>query len=247
MLAEIELALNRNEDALASFAKVKELAGGKISGQTGIVRAHLASGDLEKAKTEVDSLATMAKKSVQAHYLSALVNFRAEDFDAAESAIGRVNKLVKSYPPATYLHGAILYRQGKLDRAEKILSREFKNNAADLNVRKLLATIANDKNEPKEVIKLLQPVAAQAADPQIFAMLGTALLRSGEAETGAEALQSAVDLAPDTPELRNQLALGLLSSGKEDEAIEQLNSAVELGDDPVSKCLSTGHGKGSGG
>ncbi|MEM9620153.1 MAG: XrtA/PEP-CTERM system TPR-repeat protein PrsT [Pseudomonadota bacterium] len=228
---EMELVAGDSEAALASFKQAQEYPQSEIGGRIGEVRALLVANELDKARALIDKL--VSRGGPQAAYLQAVISFRQGDLNAAEDALNVVNQYAENNLQALYLTGVVYYRQGKLPTAERALRRYLERDSGNVPVRKLLAAIANDQNRPQKVVELLQPVAAQYSDPQVWAMLGSALLRLGETETATDAFQSAVALAPDMAAFRNQLALGLYSGGDGDSAIRELNSAIELSGDQL--------------
>ncbi len=228
---ELELTLNDTQAALSSFANARKDPAAEIAARLGGVRAHLMSADLDSADAQVDELIALVKGLPQAHYFKALIRFRQDDLEAAEKALKVVNKHAKNNQQAQYLMGVVKYRQGHLYQADSTLRQVLKRDSGNAAVSKLLASIATQLDQYEEVVELLEEVAPQHSDPQMWAMLGSALLRVGQAEQGTEALQKAVALAPDMAAFRNQLALGLLSSGDQEQAVAELDSAIELGGD----------------
>ncbi len=226
---EVELTTGDTEAALASFTSAQQVPAADVNGRLGKVRTHLIANDLELARSEVEALIGKMKNLPQAHYLMAVISYRQDDLDAAEKALDVVDRYANDNLQATYLMGVVKYRQGRLHQANSVLRRYLKQDITNVSVRKLLASIANDLGRPEDVVDLLQAVAPQHSDPQMWAMLGSALLRLGKTETATEALETAVSLAPDMASFRNQLALGLLSSGQDQRAIAELDSAIELG------------------
>ncbi len=229
--AEIELTKGDAASALASFEKAKALPGGEIAGQLGLIRAHLLAGDLATAGQAADSLLARTPKSPHGQYLKALISFRQGDLESAEAALRIVQQNSRESLPTLYLMGAVKARQGEYDQAEKSLRRYLTQDENNASVRKLLASVYNQQGKHDETIALLDTVAAQNSDPQMWAMLGAAQLRSGDMSAATESFQQAVDLAPDMAPFRNQLALSLLSAGEADQAIAQLSSAIDLDGD----------------
>jgi len=231
--AELELAMEDTAASLASFEKAGELPGARISSRLGIVRAHLVAEDMPAASQAVERLISAAKVYPYAHYLKGLIAFRQQDFINAERALQEVERLAGDDPDSMRLMAAVKYELGEKDASERLLRRYLQHDSADISSRKLLARIMSERSQHAEVVELLQPFATQQADPQVWAMLGNALMQTGETSSATEAFESAVQIAPDMAVFRNQLALSLLSSGDQERAMEQLTSAVELDDDPL--------------
>ena len=226
---EVELAQDNTDAAELSFKHAVEMPSSAVTARLGLARTYLVANNLDAARAAVDTAIQAAKNSPQAHYLRAVISYQQNDLDAAEQALDTVEKISQGNVQAMYLLGVVKYRQGRVYQARSILRRYLKQDINNVSARKLLASIASDQNDYEDVVDLLQSIAPHHSDPQIWAMLGTALMSLGKTETATEALETAVELAPDMAAFRNQLALGLLSSGQEQRAIAELDSAIQLG------------------
>lgn len=230
---ELELVLQDADAALATFDKARKFPVSRNSALVGVVRAQLLAEDLPAASKAADQLISSTKKYPYAHFLKGLIAYRQKDYQGAERALGQARRLSGDDPGTLRLLAIVKYELGEKAASERLLRRYLTQDSADLSVRKLLARIMSERSQHAEVIELLQPVATQHADPQIWAMLGNALMQTGEASSAAEAYESAVEIAPDMAVFRNQLALSLLGSGDNQGATEQLTAAVELDDDSL--------------
>jgi putative PEP-CTERM system TPR-repeat lipoprotein len=228
---ELELGQNDHAAALASFERAAALPGGNISGKLGVVRALLVAEELDKAQAEIDAMLASTKEFPPANYLKGLISFRQGDLEGAEASLRVVQQFARDHPPTLYLMGAVKAQQGQFNQAEDQLRRYLAQDADNVSVRKLLASVYNEQNKSADVIKTLQGIAEQNSDPQIWAMLGAAQMRLGNMADATAALERAVELAPDMAPFRNQLALSLLSAGQDERAVAELGSAVELDSD----------------
>ncbi len=228
---EVELSQNNAPAALESFAQAQKLLGGDISGQLGTIRAYLLAEDLTAAQTHADALIARVSEFPPAQYLKGLISFKQNDLAAAEAALRVVQQYARDHLPTLYLMGAVKAQQGQLNQAEDNLRRYLARDSGNVSVRKLLASIYNEQSKIDAVVEVLQPVSEQNDDPQVWAMMGAAYLRTGNMAQATEAFQQAVNLAPDMAPFRNQLALSLLSIGQDQQAIAELDSAVQLDGD----------------
>ncbi len=229
--AEIELGRNQPAEALSSFQTAAQQPGGDVSGRLGIVRAHLLAQDNTAAQKEVDAIIAKHKEFPPAQYLKGLISFRQGNLEEAEVALRVVQQFARDHLPTLYLMGAIKAQQGQLGQAEDSLQRYLSHDPDNVSVRKLIASVYSDQGKFDDVVDVLKPVADQHSDPQLWAMLGSAQLRSGAMAEATEAFQKAVEIAPDMAPFRNQLALSLLSTGDNKNAMAQLNSAIDVDGD----------------
>ena len=208
---EVELTNGDADAALGSFSQAKALPGGEVAGNLGVIRAYLLADDLASAQQQADELLQRAADFPPAQYLKGLISFKQGDLESAEAALRVVQQYARDHLPTLYLMGAVKAQQGQLNQAEDNLRRYLAQDAGNVSVRKLLASIYNEQGKADQVIEVLSEVVAQNSDPQLWAMLGAAQMRTGDMSAATEALQQAVALAPDMAPFRNQLALSLLS------------------------------------
>jgi len=185
-------------------------------------------GDLDSAGEHIAELLKVAPNLPMANYLDGLVKFERQEIEAAEAAIREVQSAAPGHAPSLYLMGAIKYRQGQLAQAEDNLQRFLSQEPRNASAAKLLASVRFEREDFAGTIKALDPVRQGTQDPQLLAMYGTAQLRLGRPAEAAEALETAVTLAPDAAPFRNQLALSLLAAGDQSRADAELNSAIEV-------------------
>lgn len=229
----IQLALEDAPAALTSFDQADAFPQARLQARLGLVRAHLLTNDLAEADKSVDRLIAVNKNYPYGHYLKGLVAYRLEDFAGAEIALKRAMVNIPDYPDAQRLMAIVKYELGQIQDSERLLRRFLEGDSQDLFARKMLARILSEKGQFVEVVELLQPIAGQRNDPQVWAMLGKALMQNGETGSATEAFENAVKIAPDTSVFRNQLALSLLSSGERQQAVDELTSALATDDNPL--------------
>ncbi|NKB99791.1 MAG: PEP-CTERM system TPR-repeat protein PrsT [Pseudomonadales bacterium] len=229
--AEVELMRGAGEAAKSSFETAASLPGGDVTGTMGAIRAMLVLEDLLGAAALMEPLVARAPEYPPAQYLNGLIKFRQGDIDGAEAALRVVQQYASDHLPTLYLMGVVKSQQGQFNQAADNLRRYLARDGENLSVRKLLATIYAEDGKSDEVVELLKPLEGRHADPQVWALLGSAALREGDMGAATDAFQKAVELAPDMAPFRNQLALSLLSSGDEEAAKSELAAAVELDGD----------------
>lgn len=226
-LAELELSRGNHEPALQAFTKATKQPAGRLLGEIGQVRTALAMQDLDAAQAGIEGVLELAPNYPLARYLEGLIRYQSGDLASAEAALREVQIQVPQHGPTLYLMGLVKFQQGQLAQAEESLSRYMSQNQRSESVRKLLATVQQQRGNQDAVLETLLPVAQNTRDPQILAMIGTIMLQTGRSAEATAYLERAVELAPDGAAFRNQLALSLLSAGEEERARAELDAAIE--------------------
>ena len=225
---EVELASGNLEDALVSFEKASTLPTGEVLGSMGTVRTLLLSGELNAAATGAERLVARYGEFPPARYLLGLVLFRQGEMEAAMEELRQVQSRVPDHAPTRYLIGVVLAQLGSYNQAIENLTSYLAVDPNNVSARKILGAVYVETGETEAAIETLLTAARSGADPQVWAMLGNAQLRSGAMSDATESFQRAVELAPDMAPFRNQLALSLLSSGQDAQAMSELETAIEL-------------------
>lgn len=228
---EVELALAEGDSGLNAFTQGARLPAGGVRGLMGVVRSHIAQDNLEQAREAVMRLSTQAGGFPPVDYLRGLVLYRTNELDGAEEALRDVQSNAPNHLPTQLLMGIVQAELGRTNQAVALLESYISQVRDDVSARKLLATLRFDRGEPDAALALLLPVVEQAADPQLWAMVGNAQMQVGEAAQATVSLQRAVELAPDMAPFRNQLALSLLNSGMDEEGFAELDNAIALDND----------------
>ncbi|MEM7001253.1 MAG: XrtA/PEP-CTERM system TPR-repeat protein PrsT [Pseudomonadota bacterium] len=225
---EVELAQGDLETALNSFQQASALPSGQVLGAMGVVRTQLLSGDVDAAADGAERLVGMVSEFPPARYLLGLIRFRQGDLEASMEELRQVQSRVPEHGPTRYLIGVVLAQLGSYNQAIENLTAYLAVDPNNVSARKILGAVFVETNDLEAAITTLQPAAVVGADPQVWAMLGNAQLRSGNMSDATESFQKAVELAPDMAPFRNQLALSLLSSGQDDQAMSELATAIDL-------------------
>lgn len=228
---ELELAIQEGDAGLESFSTAAGLPGGDVLGGMGVVRAHLMLEQIDQARERVLALSASVRQFPPVDYLRGLVLYQAGDMEGAETALREVQSVAPEHMPTTYLMGIVQAELGRINQAKSML-RSYLNSAEDdISARKLLASLYMESGQAEEALDLLEDAASRTTDPQYWALLGNAQLRTGQAGQATESLMRAVELAPDMAAFRNQLAISLLSSGQDERAFAELNNAISLDED----------------
>ena len=91
-----------------------------------------------------------------------------------------------------------------------------------------LAWVSGQLNDPEAIGYAERANALAPGNPAILDTLGWLLAEKGETARGIELMRRAVDLAPNSPELRLHLAKGLLKAGEKSAAKKELAELAKL-------------------
>lgn len=236
--------LKKSDDAIADYAEAIRLAPNNIRGYMGRALSLIEQQKLDEAEKDVNLLAKRAAKLPISSYLRGLLAFQRKDFDTASEHLQLVLRASPDNLQAQLLYGISSYARGDYRLADDYLSRVMSILTGNQQVAKLLGAVRIKLKEPERAVAVLEPLLeAQTAtgpdgkvgtaDVQTYALLGSAYIRMGDNEKGAQMMEKAVELEPDHAMLRTQLAASRIVSGNAASAIPELESAVNLGQDLI--------------
>jgi putative PEP-CTERM system TPR-repeat lipoprotein len=216
----------------ADFATAIEVSPNDPRGHVGAAFAHVASADLPAAKQNLADLRRLAKGLPAINYLQALVSFQERDLDRAVEELQLLLRAAPDNIQAQMFYGVVSYARGEYTIADDYLTRAHANMPDNMQVTKLLAAARVKLKQPERAVEVLEEVVSlDSTDAQLLALMGNALLQTGDNNLGAQYIEKAVAIDPDQAMLRTQLAVGKMDSGDTAGAITELESAVALGQD----------------
>lgn len=227
MLADICLALDREEDAIRALQMVES-----------------ASAEFGPARRKLGEAWAQLRDFVQArNAFQEAVSANPEDADAwfamatLDELDGNLSGAIEKYQRASDILGEdweCLFRIGdlllKLDRPDEALAVLTK--AVELGPRSGSATKAlaeayfraGDNQQATAVYR--EAARLLPMDPEVWTNLGILLAESGRFDEALEELTKATQLAPDDPRFQANLALGYLKAGKLDRARDLYRSLI---------------------
>ena len=216
----------------ADFATAIEVSPNDPRGYVGAAFANVARSDMPAAKQNLADLRRLANGLPAINYLQALVSFQERDLDRATDELQLLLRAAPDNIQAQMFYGVVSYARGEYTIADDYLTRANANMPDNLQVAKLLAATRIKLKQPERAIEVLEKVVTlDSTDAQLLALMGNALLQSGDNNLGAQYIEKAVAIDPDRAMLRTQLAIGKMASGDTSGAISELESAVALGQD----------------
>ncbi len=220
---------NSPEEAEKAFAKAVLYQPANGAGQFGLARALLAQGKTKEALVPIEAIEARAPNHPQAKYYRGYIALLNKDTDTAKLLLQEVVSVLPEHPESLLLLSRINYDEGQLTQAETYISTFLANYPQHLPAIKLLSVIQLKLKQPDASVETLSDAASKIkGDWQVLALLGSALMESGDLEKGMSLLEEATQINPDTAAIHTQLAIGHLATGALESAVTELKSAIEL-------------------
>ena len=222
---ELELSRGNLKDARISFEEAVKLGPDNLYALTGLVRALIASNQLEDAREPAARLAKQFPDDPMSAYVRALYANQTGEYVEALDAL----KVVLDYEPdhamSILLMGEVYSAMGNQELALEYLNLFHRLVPDSALGRRQLAAILNEGGSPKRAVELLLPLLEHAhRDPEIAAILASAYTALGDTQR-AKGYQSLFfklgSIASAT-----RVALKQLNSGDTQEGISKLELLV---------------------
>jgi tetratricopeptide (TPR) repeat protein len=149
-----------------------------------------------------------------------------------DSGMGQVNDLLKQRPDSVellYLAAFLHYRRGENKDSMLSLSRAYKLAPGDWRIHQLFALnyISFGMNEAVEA-ELKEAIALNPTDAELQYQLGRLYFTLNAFDKSVEAMQHALAIAPEYPEVYDSLGLTYEARQNEKQAAECYRKAIEL-------------------
>ncbi|HEX5765432.1 MAG TPA: XrtA/PEP-CTERM system TPR-repeat protein PrsT, partial [Woeseiaceae bacterium] len=232
---EIDLRLQRYEEAATSFGRALELLDSAGSSATaaralaGLAAAQLSLQHTDAARETVSRLEALAPGSVSALQLSASLAYGDEDLDAAQQKLQLILQQAPDNTAAQMLLGVVHLESGNLAQAEMYLSSVVAGAPENIEARTLLAQTRLQLQRFDQARETLAPMLSEHnPDSRMLAVAALLDIETGNVDRGVEYLEQSVAASPNNAELKLQLAAAYVSAGRIAEAQALLDS-VEPG------------------
>lgn len=182
----------------------------------------------EEAQLDLDAVYSMVPEHPMAHYLSAVLLARQQDFEAAYGKLEDAGAAIDNFLPGVLLKGIVAYQIGNLEQASMQLSRFVDELPDNIAARRAYGSTLLRLRNPAAAVSILLPLLDLGdEDPRVYALIGSAYMQMGEYETAQGYLEESVTRAPDAKGVRTQLALGRFVLGDKETAISDLEGILE--------------------
>ncbi len=209
--ANYQVALDR-ADALSDGAS-------RLQALAGLAESFLGQQEVERARRQIDLLATEAPESFPTKLLIARLAYIDEDWMTAQQNLLQILRAAPDFRPAQVLLGAVHLSSGSLAQAEMYLSAAVAAEPGDVIARRMLAETQLQMNKAEDAQESLAPIVSEPnADLVSLNMAARASLGRRDIGEALGYLRRGVEENPDNVDLRFQLAATLLEVGRTDEA-----------------------------
>lgn len=162
-------------------------------------------------------------------YALGLIQFRQENYSAAQSFFELALNKQADYAPAMYFLGLSHFMQGHEQQADSYLSQFLKRAPRSTSAATTLANLQIRRGDLNEAEALLNAVLAQDAEnEQALELMAGTLLAQGKQSRAIDIYQNLVELNPDSSEVLTKLGLALLSRGEITLGTANLEKAIAL-------------------
>ena len=221
--------------AIESFRQSIALEPNDFSAYSGLLRAHVESGDTQALKADVEKAEKVFKRHPELMYYQIQLALAAGQYKAASEKGEALLGLDASNPRILMLAGIAEYRTGQYAAAENHLKKAVAN-APDLGgARRVLAELYIGTGQHEKALTMLKPVLDSGrADGQALLLAAEAMMQSGDLEGARKMLTQANKGNPSDPSLQTKLALVQLAGGELGEGVRRLDSLASSDKDPGS-------------
>jgi putative PEP-CTERM system TPR-repeat lipoprotein len=231
--AEIALVQKNRAAALTSLRQAVEADSYHLGALTQLISLLVDDDNIKEAEKRYEQLQLVAKNSLNARMMRALLDFRQNRLDAASQQIEFVLRGASAYPPAVLLGAQVALARGEHERAEQLARVLASEKPTALAGQRLRALVALARNEPERAYDLIRPLIDQGInDSALYAIAGEAALRRNQFALALELLSKAASLDPDNSATRTTLGVASLAAGNERAGFAELEKAIAL--DPAS-------------
>lgn len=151
------------------------------------------------------------------------------DFDRADEFAGRLESLYPMQPEIHYFRGTLYGFEGKKADAERAFREELKISPNHAPALAALSAIDLDKGDLDEAgVMARHAVDADSSNAEAHHLLGRVYFETGNMKASVKELETAKQLAPDSPAVRAHLAMVYTRLGRTQEAKAESSAFVVL-------------------
>ncbi len=162
-------------------------------------------------------------------YALGLIQFRQENYSAAQNFFELALNKQDDYAPAMYFLGLSHFMQGHEQQADSYLSQFLKRAPRSTSAATTLANLQIRRGDLNEAEALLNAVLAQDAEnEQALELMAGTLLAQGKQSRAIDIYQNLVELNPESSEVLTKLGLALLSRGEISLGTANLEKAIAM-------------------
>ena len=193
-----------------------------------------SAGRIEEACSIAEGALASGGDIAALNAMLGMLRGRSGDARRASQHLAAAHQAKRDDPVIAHNLVQALVELGRLEEALPVLTDELVDSDRQGRLRRLRAFVAQCADRYDVAVADYEKVVATAADDwESWNNLGNARRSAGDLEGAVQALQSAAELAPQSPPVRHNLATTLLAAGRTEEAEAELKRmTADFPDDP---------------
>lgn len=229
LLGDLRMGEQKLDEAEVAYSHAIEFVQNNYGSLFKRALLYLRMENYDAAQVDTKQLLAIAPQHPRPNYVQGLLNFRAEKYPEAITALSLAEPAAEQFPLVLFFLASAQLIEGHIDQAA-VQAVAFNNRVPEsIRGRTLLATIRLQQGDFEGVQELLGPVlAANPDDIGALNLMANALLRDGKTDEGITLLSRVAQLQPDSPVAQVRLGAGLLLDGNTDDAAQHMESALAL-------------------
>jgi cellulose synthase operon protein C len=219
--------------ASASLGKAVELRPYDLSARSSYAKVLIDLAQYPAAQTQIDALLKYRASGPNVSYLAGLLAFRQGNTPRAQELIQSVLASNPNYVPALEIAAEVAVDSGEYVLAEKYARTLIAQTPNSTIGYRYLAATFLAVNSPERALTVLTPlIQSKVTSPDILALTGDALIRTGNQAKGIQFLEAANQVSGQAPGLSVAVAKAKLQAGESTQAVQMLDKAAQTSRSP---------------
>jgi cellulose synthase operon protein C len=212
--------------AQTAIAKAVALKPYDIEQRAALIRTLVDQKNFAEADLQIQALAKLVPKRPLVAYLAGLSAFGQGNLANARENLQRFVDAMPDFVPGLELAGEVALQSGEFGQAEKYAKALVSKQPGSLSGPRLLASTYLAMNAPEKALTVLAPLLqAKVNAPDILALTGEVLMRTGDTQKGIQYLDAASAAASDSTSLKLAAANARLNTGADATGLQMLEAA----------------------
>ncbi len=192
LLAQLQAASNQAKAAITSLNAALKIKPYVLEQRATLIRLQVQTEDLEGARASINALRKLAPNHFLLAYFEGLLAYAKGDLNSARQQIMPLADSAPRFVPGLELGAELALKNGEFAIAERHARNLLAVNPKGLTGARLLASAYLGMNMPEKALQVLAPIVNEGkATPPIHALVGEALIRTGDADKGMKFMEAA--------------------------------------------------------
>jgi putative PEP-CTERM system TPR-repeat lipoprotein len=198
-----------------------------------LIRTLVELSEFSKANEQINAILALGNNGPLTSYLSALTQHRQGNLAQAREYITDTLARAPGYLPGLELGAEITLATGEFQSAERHAKAALAIAPQSLAAYRILAATYLAMNSPERAMGVLAPLVQNKVNsPDILALTGEALMRTGDTKTGLRFLEAAQQASGNSPGLAVTAANAKFAAGDNAAALALLQAAAQNNKQP---------------